>query len=179
MTAPANLISFTDVMSRRRRRKAIEFFHIAYHAQMKGNYCRAIEFYQRSLRISPTPEAYTFLGWTYSFLGELESAISECRKAIELDPDFGNPYNDIGAYLIAQGRHKDAMPYLRQALDAKRYRALHFAHFNLGRVCEHEGDMLNAYRHYRLSVSLEPRYLIAQSAIERIKRSLMATCAAS
>ncbi|NIO09761.1 MAG: tetratricopeptide repeat protein, partial [Deltaproteobacteria bacterium] len=45
----------------------------------------------------PTAEAYTFLGWTYSFMGQLNEAIEECQRAITLDPDFGNPYNDIGA----------------------------------------------------------------------------------
>ena len=48
----------------------------------------------------PTAEAYTFLGWTYHFQGRIEDAIAECKRAIEVDPEFGNPYNDIGAYLI-------------------------------------------------------------------------------
>ena len=61
-------------------------------------------------KCSPTAEAHTFLGWAYSFLGDYESAITECRNAIELDPDFGNPYNDIGAYLIQQGDSTKPMP---------------------------------------------------------------------
>jgi tetratricopeptide (TPR) repeat protein len=32
-----------------------------------------------------------------------DDAIAECKKAVELDPDLGNPYNDIGAYLIEKG----------------------------------------------------------------------------
>jgi len=27
----------------------------------------------------------------------LEEATAECLRAIEIDPDFGNPYNDIGS----------------------------------------------------------------------------------
>ena len=37
-------------------------------------------------------------------MGKLDEAIEECYKAIDRDPDFGNPYNDIGAYLIEKGQ---------------------------------------------------------------------------
>jgi len=70
----------------------------AYQAQMEGDYDRAVELYQRSLDLHPTAEAHTFLGWTFHFQGKIEEAIAECKRAIEVDPEFGNPYNDIGAY---------------------------------------------------------------------------------
>jgi Flp pilus assembly protein TadD len=41
-----------------------------------------------------------------------EEAIAECHRAIEIDPDFGNPYNDIGAYLIERGDLRGAIPWL-------------------------------------------------------------------
>jgi len=59
-------------------------------------------------------EAHTFLGWTYHFQGRIEEAIAECKLAIGLDPEFGNPYNDIGAYLIELGRFEEAIPWLEQ-----------------------------------------------------------------
>ncbi|MGB7435418.1 MAG: tetratricopeptide repeat protein, partial [Candidatus Acidiferrum sp.] len=79
--------------------RAWEVLQDAYQAQMEGDYDRAVELYQSSLDLHPTAEAHTFLGWTYHFQGKLLDAIAECKRAIELDPDFGNPYNDIGAYL--------------------------------------------------------------------------------
>ena len=36
-------------------------------------------------------------------------------------PDVGNPYNDIGSYLIKLGRLDDAIPWLRRAMTARRY----------------------------------------------------------
>jgi tetratricopeptide (TPR) repeat protein len=70
----------------------------------------------------PTAEAHTFLGWAYSHAGYVERAIAECKRAIEVDPDFGNPYNDIGVYLIEKGALDDAVPWLerRQARAALR-----------------------------------------------------------
>src|SRR5438034_3878478 len=87
-------------------RRATELWQEAYRHQLQGDLERAIEFYQRSIGVCPTAEAHTFLGWTLSFQGRLEEATRECLKAIEVDPDFGNPYNDIGCYLMQQGDRK-------------------------------------------------------------------------
>lgn len=169
----AELLSFEQCLSQRNRRRALGYFYDAYHAQLRRDYNKAIEKYQQSIEIYPTAEAHTFLGWTYSFLGELETAIEECQRAIEVDPDFGNPYNDIGAYLIAKGEYGDAVPYLEQALGAKRYRAYHFAHFNLGRACEYQGDLFNAFRHYKKALETEPRYVVAHKALEHLRRCVL------
>jgi tetratricopeptide (TPR) repeat protein len=166
----SQVFCFTNSLKQLKRRKALKAFHEAYHAQLHQNYHLAIEKYQESIEVYPTAEAHTFLGWTYSFMGELETAIEECQRAIEVDPEFGNPYNDIGAYLIAKGEYNEAVPYLQQALSAKRYRAYHFAHFNLGRAKEYQGDILSALRHYKQALKLEPRYLIAYKAIEHLKK---------
>jgi tetratricopeptide (TPR) repeat protein len=171
MAAP-HLLSFERSRIQRKRRQALDCFYEAYHAQLRRDYDKAIEKYQESIEIYPTAEAHTFLGWTYSFIGELEVAIEECERAIAVDPEFGNPYNDIGAYLIAKGEYGEAEPYLEKALAAKRYRAYHFAHFNLGRAREYQGDVLNAYRHYKQALDLEPRYLMAYKAIEHLKECM-------
>src|SRR6266404_1140373 len=92
-------------MSDERRHLAVNLFQRAYMLQMEGELDRAAELYRESIDLCPTAEAYTFLGWTYRFQGRLNDAIAECMKAIEVDPSFGNPYNDIGAYLIEQGKY--------------------------------------------------------------------------
>nr|HQU28310.1 tetratricopeptide repeat protein [Nitrospirales bacterium] len=80
--------------------EAWHLFEQAYALQMKGKLEEAVDLYKQSIELFPTAEAHTFLGWTYSFMGQLNEAIEECHRAIRQDPDFGNPYNDIGAYLI-------------------------------------------------------------------------------
>ena len=99
--------------------EAERHFQRAYEAQMAGRLDEAIEHYRRSIALHPTAEAHTFLGWTYSFQGRHEDAIAECHTAIAVDPDFGNPYNDIGAYLIELGRHGEAIPWLERAKRAR------------------------------------------------------------
>ena len=43
-----------------------------------------------------------------AYPGKVDQAIDECKKAIRIDPTYGNPYNDIGAYLIERGDHDAA-----------------------------------------------------------------------
>src|SRR5262249_7657354 len=76
---------------------------------------------QRSLAVRPTAEAHTFLGWALSYQGKHEEAIAECKRAIAVDPSFGNPYNDIGAYLIELGRGDEAVEWLGRAHAAPRH----------------------------------------------------------
>ena len=115
-------------------REAREHFERGYEEQMAGRIDAAIESYRRSIAIQPTAEAHTFLGWALSHQGRHEAAIAECRTAIAVDPTFGNPYNDIGAYLIELGREDEAVPWLERAKVAPRYEPRHFPYFNLARI---------------------------------------------
>ena len=121
-------------MERDKAERAEFLMKAAYHAQMEKDYDSAIDLYKRSLEEHPTAEAHTFLGWTYSYQDKLEEAIAECMRAIEVDPDFGNPYNDIGSYLMKQGKLDQAVEWLEKAKVAPRYEPRHFPYLNLGRL---------------------------------------------
>lgn len=146
-----------------------DYFNKAYKFQSEGLLEKAIENYNLSIELFPTPEAYTFLGWTFSQLGDYEKAIEECKNAIEIDPDYGNPYNDIGAYLLAQRKIEEAIPYIEMALNSKRYDAYHFAHLNLGRAFEMKGLWFEAVEEYRKSKEIAPDYLAAMQNFNRLQ----------
>ena len=153
-----------------REKEAQRLFHDAFAAQMVGDYDRAVELYLGSLELQPTAEAYTFLGWAYHFQGKIEEAIEECKNAIEIDPDFGNPYNDIGVYLIDLGRLDEAIPWLEQAIKARRYEPRHFPYYNLGRVYLSKGLIGRASELFQKSLAIEPRYTLARQALENARR---------
>ncbi len=146
-----------------------DYFNKAFQLQSEGLLEEAIENYNLSIELFPTPEAYTFLGWTYSLLGDYEKGIEECKNAIEIDPDYGNPYNDIGAYLLAQRKVEEAIPYIEMALNSKRYDAYHFAHLNLGRAFEMKGLWFEAVEEYRKAKELAPDYLAAMQNFNRLQ----------
>lgn len=148
---------------------ALELFYKAFEEQMKGNYERALQIYKESINLFPTAEACTFLGWTYSLLNDYPKAIDECLKAIALDPEFGNPYNDIGSYYYYLGKYDDAVPWLTAAMTKPRYESKHFPHYNLGRVYEMKGLWLEAIRAYKTSLEFKPDYEAAQTALARLR----------
>jgi len=156
-------------MDEKSRREAAEsLFRQAYEHQMKGELEEAIQLYKRSLEAYPTAEAHTFLGWTYSFQDRHDDAIAECHRAIEVDPEFGNPYNDIGAYLIELGRYEEAIPWLQRAMKARRYEPRHFPHANLGRALMKLGKTQEAMREFRKALEIEPNYAVARRELARL-----------
>jgi Tfp pilus assembly protein PilF len=150
--------------------KALELFQKAYQRQMSGKIDEAILLYQASIAACPTAEAHTFLGWAYSLQGNLDAAIEQCRVAIQLDPEFGNPYNDIGAYLIEQRNFDLAIPWLQRALQARRYASTHFPWFNLGRVYAANEHYNRAIECFEQALAIEPGYKRAEEAIVSTRR---------
>ncbi len=141
---------------------AKEYFEKAYMYQMDGKYKDAIEYFRKSIEFNPTAEAYTFLGWALSSTGDYRGAVDECKRAIQLDPDFGNPYNDIGAYLIAMGNYDEASVWLELALKSEKYLNREYAHYNLGVVYEKTGLWFEALAKYKNALEIRPDYKIAK-----------------
>ena len=99
---------------------------------------------------------------------QLNEAIEECHRAINCDPDFGNPYNDIGAYLIELNQLDEAIPWFEKAMNAKRYENPAFPHMNVGRVYEKKGDWDAAIDAYKQATTLDPEYSAAKRAMMRL-----------
>ncbi|MGB4780801.1 tetratricopeptide repeat protein [Candidatus Methylomirabilis sp.] len=136
--------------------------------QASGNLEGAIAAYKRSVELYPTAEAHTFLGWAYSFQGQIDEAIKECEAAIQVDPDFGNPYNDIGVYLIEKGQYDEAIPWLERAMVAKRYEPRHYPHMNMGRVLVRKGKYQEAIRELKEALDIEPNYAAARVELHKV-----------
>ena len=154
------------------RDRAIELWREAYGHQMAGELERAIEVYQESIRVCPTAEAHTFLGWTYSFQGRLDEATAECHRAIAVDPDFGNPYNDIGVYLMQQDKLDEAIPWLERAKRARRYEPRQFPYMNLGRIFLKQGKWRDALREFESAVQVAPSDTGAAKALHNLRGRL-------
>jgi len=146
-------------------------FQIAYILQSGGELRRAEDVYERSLALFPSAEAWTFLGWTYSFEGRYDEAIEACHRAIATDPGFGNPFNDIGAYLIELGRYEEAIPWLEKAAAAPRYCCPFYAHTNLGRAYLALGKPQRARRHLLEALKVKPDYDPAREMLRRVEGS--------
>ncbi len=151
------------------RARALKLFERGYACQQAGDLEGAVRLYQASIAEHPTAEAHTFLGWVYSFSRRYEEAIAECERAIAVDPTFGNPYNDIGCYLMELGRDDEAIPWLKRAMEAPRYEAPQFPYVNLARIHQKKGDLLAAVADYARALEKMPGYVPALVALRRLQ----------
>ena len=74
-----------------------------------------------------------------------------------MDPDFGNPYNDIGVYLMQKGDLEGAVPWLEKAKQAPRYEPRQFPYMNLGRIYLRRGQWAEALRELEAGVRAAPK----------------------
>ena len=156
-------------MAERARDRALELCREGTARLLSGSLEEAVALFTESLEAHPTAEAYTFRGWAYSFDGRLEEAIAECRRAIETDPSFGNPYNDIGCYLMQQGKMDEAMPWFEQAKKASRYEPRHFPYLNLGRLHAARGDLAEALVEFEGALAENPGDPVATKFLEALR----------
>ncbi len=154
-----------DVRDVSPQERAFVLWQEGYILHVLGQYDAAIERFRESISVHATAAGHTYLAWSLSEQGHLEQAVEECKKAVALDPDYGNPYNDIGAYLIELGRPAEAIPWLEKAMAAKRYCCPQFAHFNLGRALVMTGEVTAARRQFERALEIDPEYVPARRAL--------------
>ena len=152
--------------------RALELIEEAMKHQMAREFDEAIRLYKESIALHPTADAHTYLGWAYSFLGRLNEAIAQCEIAIEIDPDFGNPYNDIGVYLMQQQRPDDAIPWLERAKGTKRYEPRHFPYINLGRIYLTKGMIQKALDEFGGALKINPDDRDLAELVEELQTKL-------
>ena len=128
----------------------------------------AVNFYSQSIEVFPTAEAHTFRGWAYQSFGRIDDAIEECKRAIEVDPEFGNPYNDIGAYLLAKGQPDDAIEWFEKAKLAPNYEPRHYPFMNLGRLYAQKGMVMKAIEEFAEALRLAGDDPAAESIAEQL-----------
>ena len=88
---------------------------------------------------------------------------------IKIDPGFGNPYNDIGVYLIDLGRAGEAIPWFDKAIASKRYCCYQFPHFNKGRVLLKQGKFEAAGQSLQRALDIDPTYEPAQEILRQLR----------
>ncbi len=143
---------------------AAEYFEKGYRFHISGKIKEAIQAYRKSIAYLPTAKTYTHLGWALSLEQKYEEAIEECKIAIELDPEYGNPYNDIGTYLIALKQYDEAIYWLQKALEKKEYSTPYIPLYHLGKIYEIKGSYFTALKYYSDSLEKNSEFEPAKTA---------------
>ena len=137
-------------------RRSQKHFQAGLDCVAAGEIVKARDSFKASAEIAASAEALTYWGWMEHHLGHTELAIDLCKQAIYQDPEFGNPYNDIGSYLVSQGKLDEAIPWLERAIVATRYEPRQFPHINLGRIYLAKGMPIRALSELEKAQGLSP-----------------------
>jgi Tfp pilus assembly protein PilF len=151
---------------------ATEYYDRANKLHINGKLEKAIIAYRASIGIHPTARAHTNLGVVYSLQGKFDLAIEECEKAIELEPEFGDSYNNLGSYLISLGREEEAIAWFEKAINVKDDNSNQGSYYNLGKIYEKKGEWLKALRYFNKAVTIDGNFEPAQNAIIKLSTLL-------
>ena len=143
------------------------------HARVtRGDYAGALESFEEAHRWQPSADALTFQGWMHSLLDDVETAEQLCLQAIELDPEFGNPYNDIGTFCLRRQDVESAIRWFEKAKEAPRYEPRHFPYINLGRLYLSLGQPERALDEFEAALRHDPENPEVLQAVRQIRREL-------
>lgn len=98
--------------------------------------------------------AHNNLGLVLAEHGGLETAISEFRRALEIDPAFVEAHTNLGNFLAQRGLRQEAIDHLHRALEIDPKFAN--AHNTLGNILADSGELEDAIRHFRKALQTNP-----------------------
>jgi superkiller protein 3 len=94
------------------------------------------------------------LGNVYKAQGEYELAIASYQQAINLDPKYATPHNNLGNVYKAQGEYELATASYQQAINLDPKKALY--HNNLAEVYFYQGQYELALTNIQQAINLNP-----------------------
>ena len=121
--------------------------------------------WKATLKVSPlSGRAHNNMGDVYSREGNMEAAVLEFRKAIELNPNYADACHNLANVYYSQGNLKEAIHYYQKAIVSNP--ELFEAHYNLGIVYINIGDFDKAVEELNKAARLKPYDKNVRSALE-------------
>ena len=105
--------------------------------------------------------AHNNLGLLLAARHQVEPAIAEFQKVLQIRPDDAEGHNNLGLALAGRGQFQEAIAQYRKALEIKPAYAM--AENNLGAALADQGRLAEAILHYRKALELNPDYAEAHS----------------
>jgi tetratricopeptide (TPR) repeat protein len=107
--------------------------------------------------------AHNSLGAYYAQKGELEAAITEYNRALEINPDYAEARNNLGIVFFRKGDLEQAIAQFGKALETMPDDAE--IRYNLGNALAKKGQLNEAVEQYRKAVQINPDYEIALNTL--------------
>jgi tetratricopeptide (TPR) repeat protein len=105
-------------------------------------------------------EVFFNRGIAYKAKGEIDNAIAEYRRALELVPDYAEAHNNLGNLLKDQKKFDEAILHLESSI--KIFPDNPNTHNNLGTVYAMKGEVNKAAVYFAKATRLQPSYIDAR-----------------
>lgn len=155
-----------------RDKKYEELINAGHQWVAKKEYDLARESFLRALNFQESAEAYNLMGWTYSLEGHFEKAKKFCLKAIQTDPAYGAPYNDLGSYLLAEGEVNESLKWFELAKNSRNYQNREYPYINSGRAYMNKREFKKALDEFSMALTLAPFNEELHETVQRLKETL-------
>ena len=121
----------------------------------------------QSLEIEETELKYTCLGWLHGNLqGRTMPAVRAFVKALRMNREYGDAYNECGALLLRVGRDRRAIQCFTRALKAQTCSKRHFALYNLALIYAEKNRPERSRRYLNLALKLKPDFQEAREFLD-------------
>ena len=139
---------------------AVAYYNRGIAYRHLGEYRRAIEDYDQTLRLDPNfALAYNNRGNAYVDLGEYRRAIEDYDQTLRLDPNFALAYSNRGNAYVYLGDPARGIEDLDQALRLNP--ELSGAYNNRGNAYANLGEYRRAIEDYDQTLRLDPNFAVA------------------
>lgn len=127
--------------------------------------------WRQTLKVSyNSPRSHNNMGDIYAQEGNLEGAIQEFKKAVELKPDYADAYHNLANTYYHKGDLQQAIKLYQQALlfNPK----LFDSYYNLGIIYLNTGNLDLAIKQFQKALQLNPQDANAQRALNFALRQI-------
>lgn len=166
-------LNIVEVVEHQRMKRYEDKIQEGHEAIFHKEHAKALEAFLKAQNYQDSAEVLTLVGWSYSLLGQLDKAKSYCLKAIQKDPEYGPPYNDMGSYLLAEGQTEESLKWFDLAKRAINYQNREYPFINAGRAYMTKKDLTKALEEFSGALSLAPYHEELHKTVEKLKKSLM------
>jgi Tfp pilus assembly protein PilF len=154
------LFACSGASAEQRAQSAEIHYDLGTNLMNAGNAQGALQEYLKAQQEAPDlPQVHNALGLLYGFsFDQPAEAEAQFKKAIELQEDFSEAYNNYGALLLARGRFAEAIPQFEKALGNPLYAGRAIAESNLGWALYKTGAVEKGLGRIRASLMVAPKY---------------------
>jgi len=166
------------------KEKANIFHQLGLTNKHRGEYSKALEYYEKSLEIDKKTlpanhpllaTSYNNIGLVYQSMGEYSKALEYYEKSLEIrkktlpanHPDLAQSYNNIGNVYKSMGEYSKALEYYEKSLEIYKktlpanHSDLAISYNNIGLVYKSMGEYSKALQYYEKSLEIRKKSLPA------------------